>query len=253
MREKWHSQRETVFSLPKPWDSRRNRDTWQVCRLETQRIQNQPATNVNNMITRVVPLWKQIHFVLPRTYHYRSVVLRDDLDGLFWVDLQWGSGTAPSDNFKNKEVKIVHSDAFCSDIFELSRQFWKQGSACNLTQFEKSSNFRKHFENKFSKACILAVFQTTWNCREKNESSVSKACILTVFQTTWNCRAHSENNGSIACILTYLKLFGTAENILKTLSLKHAFWRYLKRFRTAEKKPENNVSKACILAVFATS
>jgi len=30
MREKLRSQSETVLSLPKPWDSRRNRETWQV-------------------------------------------------------------------------------------------------------------------------------------------------------------------------------------------------------------------------------
>ena len=38
---------------------------------------------------------------------------------------------------------------------------------------------------------------------------------------------------------------------MKTMSLKHAFWRYLKRFGTAEKN-ENNVSKACILSVVKT-
>jgi len=31
MRGKLHSQRETVISLPKLWDSPRNRETWQVC------------------------------------------------------------------------------------------------------------------------------------------------------------------------------------------------------------------------------
>jgi len=30
MREKLHSQRETVISLSKLWDSRQNRETWQV-------------------------------------------------------------------------------------------------------------------------------------------------------------------------------------------------------------------------------
>jgi len=30
MREKLRSQRETVISLTKPWDSRQNRETWQV-------------------------------------------------------------------------------------------------------------------------------------------------------------------------------------------------------------------------------
>ena len=31
MREKLRSQRGAVISLPKPWDSRRNREIWQVC------------------------------------------------------------------------------------------------------------------------------------------------------------------------------------------------------------------------------
>jgi len=31
MREKLRSERETVISLPKPWDSQRNCKTWQVC------------------------------------------------------------------------------------------------------------------------------------------------------------------------------------------------------------------------------
>ena len=35
--------------------------------------------------------------------------------------------------------------------------------------------------------------------------------------------------------------------------LKHAFLHYLKRFGTAEKPFENNVSKAFILVVFKTS
>ena len=34
------------------------------------------------------------------------------------------------------------------------------------------------------------------------------------------------------------------------MSLKHAFWWYLKRFGTTENIFENNVSKACILTVF---
>ena len=34
--------------------------------------------------------------------------------------------------------------------------------------------------------------------------------------------------------------------------LKHAFFRYLERFGTAERKNENNVSKVCILVVSET-
>jgi len=31
MREKLYSQRETLISFPKSWDSRWTRETWQVC------------------------------------------------------------------------------------------------------------------------------------------------------------------------------------------------------------------------------
>ena len=44
----------------------------------------------------------------------------------------------------------------------------------------------------------------------------------------------------------YLKRFETAENILKTMSLKHALWRYLKRFGTAE-----NFSKQCLQRMYS--
>ena len=43
------------------------------------------------------------------------------------------------------------------------------------------------------------------------ENNVSKACLLTLLETNWNCR-----------------------NPLKTMSLKHAFSRYWKRFGTVE-------------------
>jgi len=62
-----------------------------------------------------------------------------------------------------------------------------------------------------------------------------------------------ESNVSFeACILTYLKRLETSETILKTMSLKHVFWQYLKRFGTAETKAEKYFSKACIVAVFKT-
>jgi len=80
--------------------------------------------------------------------------------------------------------------------------------------------------------------------------NVSKACILTLFETIWNCRKLFENNMSLKhAFWPYLKRFGTAENILKTMSLKHAFWQYSKPFGTAEKN-ENKVSKACTMTEF---
>jgi len=60
------------------------------------------------------------------------------------------------------------------------------------------------------------------------ENNVSKAYILTAFKTTWNCREHFKKHFFKACALRYLKRFGTAEKTMKTMSLKHAFWWYLK-------------------------
>ena len=57
--------------------------------------------------------------------------------------------------------------------------------------------------------------------------NVSKAGILTSFQKIWNCRER------------------------KKRTLNGTFWRFLKRFGTADKN-ENNVSKACIVTVFQT-
>ena len=72
----------------------------------------------------------------------------------------------------------------------------------------------------FSQIWHETVFETMWNCREKKWNNVSKECILTLFEKIGNCR-----------------------NLLTTMSLKHALWRYLKRFGTADKN-ENNVSKS---------
>ena len=59
-------------------------------------------------------------------------------------------------------------------------------------------------------------------------------------------------NVSNAYILAYLKRFRTTETFLKIVSLKHAFWHYLKWFGTAENFFENDISKACILTAFKT-
>ena len=49
----------------------------------------------------------------------------------------------------------------------------------------------------------------------------------------------------------YLKRFGTAEKQMKTMTLNHAFWR-IWNDSEPQKSFENNVSKACILTVFKT-
>jgi len=51
----------------------------------------------------------------------------------------------------------------------------------------------------------------------------------------------------------YLRRFGTAENILKTMSLKHEFWPLMVVETDWNcRRNENNVSKAYILTVFET-
>jgi len=82
---------------------------------------------------------------------------------------------------------------------------------------------------------------TIWNDLELQriflENNVSKACILTLFGTIWNCRESFWKTMSLKrAFLRHLKRFGTADTILKTISLKHALLRYLKRFGNAEKK-----------------
>ena len=140
-----------------------------------------------------------------------------------------GSGPAHLILLKTLTVKIVHSDAIWNDILELQIHFWKQGRACNLTLFETTRiTSLKHafwhylkrfgtaenvFGNNVSKACILTVFKTIWNCRKHIENIGFKACALKVFETTWSCRGKN----------------------MKTMSLKHAFWWYLKQFGTTEK------------------
>ena len=74
--------------------------------------------------------------------------------------------------------------------------------------------------------------RSTWCIATRG--NVSKACILTVFETIWNCREHFRNNASKEYILTLR--FGTADIISKTMSLKHACWRYLKYWELQRKK-----------------
>ena len=118
--------------------------------------------------------------------------------------------------------------------------------------FQTIWNYRNVFENNVSQACILTVFKKIGNCRnllktmylkhafwrylkrlgtteKKKENIVSNAIILTVFQTIWNCRDHFENNVFRTCILMVFESIWKDRDRMKTMSLKHAFWRYLKR------------------------
>jgi len=104
----------------------------------------------------------------------------------------------------------------------------------NATKSNNHSHHQKH--SNVSKACIRTLFETIWNCREHFENNVFKACALNVFGTIWNCREIIENNVSKACILAVFEtIWNCRVFMLKEMSLKHAFWWYLKQFGTAEK------------------
>ena len=126
----------------------------------------------------------------------------------------------------------------CSEnVYSLEDNIW------NDLQLQREN------ENDVSKSCMLTVFAMIWNCREKMKTmSLKHTLCMPVFETTWNCRHFFENDVFKAYILTYLKRFGTAEKTLKRMFLMHAFWHYLELQR---KNNKNDVSKSCILTVFA--
>ena len=72
-------------------------------------------------------------------------------------------------------------------------------------------------ENNVSKACILTLLEMIGNWRENFEYKDGKWCILTP-DDSWNFRGE-----------------------MKTMSLKHALWRYAKRFGTAEKMHSDGI------------
>ena len=82
-----------------------------------------------------------------------------------------------------------------------------------------------------------------------------RACNLTLFETTRITSVSILKTMSLKhAFWWYLKRFGTAEKQMKTMSLKHAFWRYLKRFGTVGKiwKHENKDAYACNMTRFNT-
>ena len=105
-----------------------------------------------------------------------------------------------------------------------------------------------HFEKKDGK---IEQSDAIWNeIRRQFGDNFEKcrACNLTLFETIWKCREKMKTMSLKHALWWYLNRFETAENFLKKMSLKHDLWPYLKRFGTlvtAERKSENNVSKAC--------
>ena len=82
-----------------------------------------------------------------------------------------------------------------------------------------------------------------------------RACNLTLFETTRIISVSISKTMSLKhAFWWYLKRFGTAEKQMKTMSLKHAFWWYLKRFGTVGKiwKHENKDAYACNMTRFNT-
>ena len=132
---------------------------------------------------------------------------------MFMMGVAWGSGPA--------HLKIWRSNCTFWPYLK-----WYFGTAETILKTRKSvqsDTIWKLCENNVSKACVLAEFKTIWNCREHFENNVFKSRILVVSETIWNCRKIDENNVHLKhAFWWYLKRFGTAENILKTMSLKHA-------------------------------
>ena len=96
-------------------------------------------------------------------------------------------------------------------------------------------------------------FDGIWNNLELQRNSW-KHCLYSMrsdgIWNNWNCKETLKTLSLQHALWRYLKRFDTAENILKTFSLKHAFWRYWKLFGTAENLSKQNVFKACTMVVF---
>ena len=62
----------------------------------------------------------------------------------------------------------------------------------------------------------LMACETIWNYRDNFENKDAKWCISTVFETIWNCREKKKKKKTVNCdFWRYLKRFWTAEIILK--------------------------------------
>ena len=134
---------------------------------------------------------------------------------------------------------------------------------CQMIKSEVRFGIADKNENNVSKACIMTVFETIWNCKEKmktmslthalgryfkrfgtaekKENKDGKRCIVTIFQTIWNCRKKKKTRTVNGAFWRILKRFGTAEKNMKTMSLKHALWRYFNDFEL-----QRNRWKQCI-------
>ena len=146
--------------------------------------------------------------------------------GTDFVLVAWGSASASTDIFDNKEGKMVHSNAIWNANVELQIQVENKREHVFLHYLERFVTsekilkarskmhafwiYLKRFgilKNKVSKAYILTLFGTSENCFK---SKVSKACILILFGTSWNYIDHFENKVAKDCLLTlfsrYLKL-----------------------------------------------
>jgi len=73
-----------------------------------------------------------------------------------------------------------------------------------------------------------------WNFRDNFENKVERAIWHYLKQLVFTSVNILKTMSLKHLLWLYLKRFGTAMKQMKTMSLKYAFWRYLKRFGTAE-------------------
>ena len=195
MREKWYSQRETVFSLPK-------RETHG----ETVILDRYVDLKHNAFKTNRLQMWTTwSHELFPFEnkfilFYHGPITIGQwffETTSMVYFELIYSEvvGQPRPIILKTRTLKLYILTLFVviflnyRDNFEnkVARAIWH-----NLKRVLTSENILK---TNSLKHAFWQYFKRLGTVEKKNESNVSKACILTVFQTTWNCRAHSENNG----------------------------------------------------------
>ena len=93
------------------------------------------------------------------------------------------------------------------------------------------------------------MFEAIWNCRKLFGNNISKEWILTMFERIWNCREKNLKTMYLKhAFWRYWKWFGTAKKTLITRTLNGSFWRLtiVETIWNFREKIKNIVSKACI-------
>ena len=84
--------------------------------------------------------------------------------------------------------------------------------------------FAPYYWEWASKAYIQPVFETIWNYKENLENIVSTNMHSDGIWNDSELQRKMKTMSLKHAFWHYLKRFGTAEKMLKTMSLKHAFW-----------------------------